>query len=348
MERKIRGIMGVVTALLVLSATALPLTAKAGTVFNGYNYYLGRNYGESEETVAQMEEKLISDGYICISEGYEGYEPYGEHLKDQSYYWYSASITDTENYRVYAPIRELQEFWNGECGSWTVNMCSVVADYYVFHYKDDMAVSYSEDYGQNIVNTDAQTGVIGISVDVPEVFMGNGYKYDTKINVLLYGEEQGKTYNIEICGTNDYAFTDTFIIDRYTVKGAYLENSDYTVVCPTESGRLNEGQTLFFELAVTEREAYEQYIAETTNPHRKIGDTLIKDIEEQTARNPVPAIIVMVISGVLFGYGAWNIFVFLCERQNTEEECNNEFKKQWLICMALAVLIPIAYFIIRK
>ena len=122
----------VMTAMLLLCFMWLiPMKSQASTVYNGYNYYLGMYFGDSEEDVAKMEQMLLDDGYVCISKGGE-YEEWGEFLVTMNYYWYGYVLTCPEDYTVYMPLRVVEMAQNSECGSWTVNSSTVVADRYVF------------------------------------------------------------------------------------------------------------------------------------------------------------------------------------------------------------------------
>lgn len=327
----------IMTAVLLFCFMWLiPIKSQASTVYNGYNYYLGMYFGDSEEDVAKMEQMLLDDGYVCISKGGE-YEEWGEFLITMDYYWYEYVLTCPEDYTVYMPLRVVEMAQNSECGSWTVNSSTVVADRYVFHHTDDMGQMYSDDYGTNL--GEVTKGTLSIEATVPEIFLTRPYVDETTIWVTLRGEESGKNFMIELKGTNNYQFFDTFQIDRYKITGAILENNDYSVVLPTEDARLFEGQTLHFVLDVVDRKTMEDYLESTTNPHRPIGDTFITDIETQAKKSPVLSIILMVVGTALIFFGAIKSLIYYASHINPTEEENNPYQLLWAVCIVVGVIM---------
>lgn len=324
----------------------LPKTVYAETQWNGNNYYLGMYYGDSLEHIEELKELIVSDGYICVSEGY-GYDEYTEILiGSKDFYWFAHLLNDTEDYLVYVPERTMEWYANGECGSWTLNMSTVCLDYYAFNHSDDMGVKYSDMVGNDNIPDEAPRGTISIQAEVPDLLMTDAYKFaDCTITVDLYGNELNNYYSVEISGINDYYYMQTFVADQYRIVDARINNNNYLVQFDDQFHRLNDGESIGFVLTVVDRNAVEEQAISEQSPNREINATLITDLQETTKKNPVPMMIVAVISLGLLILGATQFLNYI-NRRREDSEYEGEFKKWWIVCIIASLVIPFVFVII--
>ena len=329
--------------IAILLAIFLPMPVKAETVWNGYNYYMGKYYGESETDIAKLKALLEEDGYICVSYGSD-YEEIADYLINIDSYWYKLILKENTDYQVYVPKREILEYvsGSGECSTWTINMASVVLDYYAFHHTDDMSISYSEDYGENI-SDNSYKGFIRLRVEMPPQYLENSYKYDTKITVTLHGEEQNKDYKIEISGSNNYEFRDYFLCDRYKITSALFANDEYGILYNEDYYRLNEGEEITFLLSSTSKENIKEHNASLTNPNPSIAMTLVKDLPKERRRNPYALGFVALLSLTMLLTGIVKILLFIMSNQNTNEEYKDTFRFRWVLYIFGAIFLIMGY-----
>lgn len=284
--------------VMTVIALILPFYVHAEMQWNGCNYYLGVYYGESREKVDEMKDFIIGDGYVCVTRG-EGHDDYCDVLEaGKDFYWYTSYLNDTYgDYYVYVPDREMQRFIRGEIGSWTINNCTVVLDYYTFNNTDDMSMHLSEEVGVENIPDEYSTGTISFITVAPEELASKSYLYsDCTITVMLHGEERNRDYMVELNGLNNYSLTETFIIDRYIIKSATINANGYAVVAPTEDYcRLAEGKNITFGLEIRDYEEYANELLSQSSPHREIQDTLVSDVQETAKKNPYTTIIVAFI-----------------------------------------------------
>ncbi len=321
------------------------LPVKADTVYNGYNYYLGKYYGESRESIKELETLLLEDDYIPASYGY-GNDEISSFLSDIDEFWY-CQILNNPDYVVYVPKREISKYMSGtgECSTWTVNMGTVVLDYYVLNNQDDMSIAYSEDYGDNLSDEDI-VGLINIKTEVPPEFETNAFKYDSDITVTLHAEEQNKDFQITVRGSNGYAFREYFVTDRYKITGAYIDNQGYGVKYNEEYTRLFEGTEINFVLTVASTEDIYEYNKSIASPNRELSMTLIKDIEEPKGRNIYAVLSVAVLSLVMIFTGIVKITLFILSNQNANEEYKDTFRFRWVLYIFFGIFIAFGYVLI--
>lgn len=213
MEKDLKkiGFVMIVIAIILLS----PMYAHALAV----NYFHGTSYDDSKESVAEYEQILRDQGYVCVTQGHSDNQEWTDKLLADDWIKGSAGayLTDTgDDFRMYVNSFDYKQWEKGEIDvPHFLSLCYAV-DYYIFNHPDELGSGEEGLIGDAAIEAGYPCGYLTIYLNVDDDLKAQP---NIVYNIILRGRDDGKFYDLSSnkFANNNYWWTYKIPAMKYEV-----------------------------------------------------------------------------------------------------------------------------------